>query len=65
MSNLGRPIKGKSRRVPITVHVSIDTLDKIDKYVEEHVGLTKSDFYNNACIFYMKHLGILKDDDSE
>ena len=30
----GRPMKGRTRRVPITVHASVGTLDIIDDYVE-------------------------------
>ena len=66
----GRPLKGKSRRVPITVHAPIDTLDIIDEYTEERDqqqdgAYSRSDFYNEAATFYLKHLGRLPKDEQE
>lgn len=66
----GRPLKGKSRRVPITVHAPIDTLDIIDEYTEERDqqqdgAYSRSDFYNEAATFYLKHLGRLLEDEPE
>jgi transcriptional regulator of met regulon len=66
----GRPLKGKSRRVPITVHAPIDTLDIIDEYTDERDqqqdgAYSRSDFYNEAATFYLKHLGRLPEDEQE
>jgi len=66
----GRPLKGKSRRVPITVHAPIDTLDIIDEYTEERDqqqdgAYSRSDFYNEAATFYLNHLGRLPEDEPE
>lgn len=60
----GRPLKGKTRRVPITVHAPIDMLDIIDKYTEERDqqqdgAYSRSDFYNEAATFYLKRIGKL------
>ena len=66
----GRPLKGRSRRVPITVHASVGTLDIIDEYVEERKKqqerqYSRSDFWNEAATMYMKHLGIAPEEDEE
>jgi len=70
MANYGRPMKGKTRRVPITVHSSVGVLDIIDDYVEERDrrqegAYSRSDFYNEAATFYLKHLGRLPEDEQE
>ena len=67
---LGRPMKGRSRRVPITVHASVETLDIIDTYVEEQSQqqerqYSRSDFWNEAATTYMKQLGIAPEDDGK
>lgn len=66
----GRPMKGKSRRVPITVHASVETLDIIDRYVEERSQqeehqYSRSDFWNEAATIYMKQLGIAPEDEEK
>lgn len=66
----GRPLKGRSRRVPITIHASVETLDIIDTYVEEQSQqqerqYSRSDFWNEAATMYMKQLGIAPDDEEE
>lgn len=66
----GRPLKGRSRRVPITVHASVETLDIIDDYVEEQSQqrenqYSRSDFWNEAATMYMKRLGIAPEDEEE
>lgn len=66
----GRPLKGRSRRVPITVHASVETLDIIDDYVEaqnqqRESQYSRSDFWNEAAAMYMKQLGIAPDDKEE
>ena len=70
MAGYGRPLKGSSRRVPITVHASVKTLDIIDTYVEEQSQqregqYSRSDFWNEAATMYMKYLGIAPDDEKE
>ena len=40
----GRPLKGRTRRVPVTVYVPTDLLDAIDDYIEEKGGYTRSEF---------------------
>jgi hypothetical protein len=69
MAGYGRPLKGKTRRVPITVHTAIGILDIIDQYVEERnqeeKSYSRSDFYNEAAIFYFKQLGKLLEDEYE
>lgn len=61
----GRPMKGKFRRVPTTVHIPTGTLDIIDDYLEEQPGTTsRSDFIVAAIDAYLKQLG-LADDDGE
>lgn len=62
MAGYGRPLKGKSRRVPITVHSTIGVLDAIDDYVEERDSqeqraYSRSDFFNEAALLYLKQLG--------
>ncbi len=62
MAGYGRPLKGKSRRVPITVHSSIGMLDTIDAYVEERDkaekgAYSRSDFFNEAALAYLRQLG--------
>lgn len=59
----GRPLKGKSRRTPITVHVPAGLLDTIDEYTEqrdsrEDGAYTRSDFFCEAALAYMKALGM-------
>lgn len=61
----GRPMKGKFRRVPTTVHIPTGTLDIIDDYLEEQPGTTsRSDFIVAAIDAYLKQLG-LQDDTGE
>lgn len=64
----GRRMKGTSRRVPITVHAPLNRLDQIDSYVEERnetegKAFSRSDFYEEAAEFYLKHLGKLQTDE--
>ena len=68
MANYGRPMKGKSRRVPITVHSSVGLLDIIDELVEkrdqeENGAYSRSDFFNEAALAYLKQLGFDLDDE--
>lgn len=58
----GRPMKGKTRRVPTTVHISTGTLDIIDDYLEERGGLvSRSDFINEAINEHLRRLGLVED----
>lgn len=70
MANYGRPLKGKTRRVPITVHSSVGMLDIIDEYVEERDqqqdgAYSRSDFYNEAATAYLRQLGKLPEEEAE
>ena len=65
MANYGRPMKGKSRRVPITVHSSVGLLDIIveKRDPEENGAYSRSDFFNEAALAYLKQLGFDLDDE--
>ncbi len=70
MAGHGRPLKGKTRRVPITVHTAIGILDIIDQYVEERnqeekTAYSRSDFYNEAARLYLEHLGRLPEEEKD
>lgn len=59
----GRPMKGKYRRVPATVHIPTGTLDIIDDYLEERnakdgTKITRSDFIVEAIDARLKELGL-------
>jgi len=60
---LGRPLKGGSRRTPITIHAPYKIIEIIDDYVAacaEKTGIaySRSDFYNDAAIAMLDALGI-------
>ena len=62
----GRPMKGKYRRVPATVHIPTGTLDIIDNYLEERndkdgTKITRSDFIVEAIEAHLKELGLAED----
>ena len=64
----GRPLKGKSRRVSVTIHSPVGLLDIIDNYVEERDSqekraYTRSDFFGEVALLYLRQLGL--DPDSE
>ncbi len=66
----GRPMKGKYRRVPATVHIPTGTLDIIDEYLEErnaHDGtkITRSDFIVEAIEAHLKKLGLSEENGSD
>lgn len=70
MATYGRPLKGKTRRVPITIHAPVGMLDIIDEYTEEQdqqqeAAYSRSDFYNEAATFYLKHLGRMPEEEPE
>jgi hypothetical protein len=69
MARYGRPLKGRTRRVPITVHTAIGILEIIDQYVEERAQeektYSRSDFYNEAARLYLEHLGRLPEEEKE
>lgn len=70
MAGYGRPLKGRTRRVPITVHTAIGILDIIDQYVEERnqeekTAYSRSDFYNEAARLYLEHLGRLPEEEKD
>ena len=60
---LGRPLKGRDRRVQIGVYVAGSVVDAIDAYVEardiaERRSYSRSDFINEAIEKHMKDLGL-------
>lgn len=60
----GRPMKGKYRRVPTTVHIPTGTLDIIDDYLEQQGGkVSRSDFIVAAIDAYLKQIGLADDGD--
>ncbi len=70
MAGYGRPLKGKTRRVPITVHAAMGMLETIEEYVEERNqqqegAYSRSDFYNEAAVLYLKHLGRLPEEEQD
>ncbi len=63
----GRPMKGGSRRAPITVHAPGRIVEIIDEHVEEYAAQTetaysRSDFYNEAAIALLRSRGIEVED---
>lgn len=59
----GRPMKGKYRRVPTTVHIPTGTLDIIDDYLEEQGGnVSRSDFIVAAIDEHLKRLHLVESD---
>jgi metal-responsive CopG/Arc/MetJ family transcriptional regulator len=67
-SKYGRPMKGKTRRVPTTVQMPTGILDIIDEYVEKKDAATegaysRSDFINEAVKVYMREKGMLPADE--
>lgn len=66
----GRPMKGKFRRVPATVHIPTGVLDIIDNYLEERnaqdgTKITRSDFIVEAIEAHIKKLGLEESPGSE
>lgn len=64
----GRPMKNKTRRIPVTVHIPMGTLEIIDGYVEKEASdkvYSRSDFYNEAVEAFLKSKGIVVDEDDE
>ena len=69
-SKYGRPMKGKTRRTPVTIQVAVGLLDIIDEYVEERdareiAAYSRSDFFNEALRTYMKAKGMLPASDEK
>lgn len=59
----GRPMKNKTRRVPITVHIPVGMLELIDRYTETcGTAYSRSDFYNDAAVALLQSKGIQVDD---
>lgn len=53
----GRPMKGRTRRFPITVNVEQGTLEEIDKFVEtrqQEGPYSRSDFYEEAAALLLQ-----------
>ena len=67
---LGRPMKGKDRRLQIGVYVAGSVVDIMDAYVEGRKATgqwsySRSDFINEAIDKHMKDLGLIEGDDDE
>lgn len=66
---LGRPMKGKDRRMQIGVYVAGSVIDLIDEYVAERQvtqrSYSRSDFFNEAIEKHMKDLGMIGGDRDE
>ena len=54
----GRPLKGKAKRLHITVSADPSTVEEIDKYVElrqqEQPSYSRSDFYEEAAMLLLQ-----------
>ena len=65
----GRPLKGKERRFPITIHTTQQMLDHIDAYVDDRASkgeaYSRSDFFNEAAETQLQHLGRWSDQDED
>ena len=62
MAGHGRPMKGKSRRIPLTVNAPLALVDAIDEYVAERDAMedgsySRSDFYTEAAIAFLQAKG--------
>lgn len=70
MSNnkMGRPKKGKDRRIDVKVYITGSVLETIDDYVaerqQERRGYSRSDFFNAAVEKYMQDLGLAEREDN-
>jgi len=66
-TTLGRPMKGRDRRIPTTVQISNSVLEILDDYVEERRaagerGYSRSEFINEAMEKLMKERGLIPKD---
>jgi hypothetical protein len=64
-TKLGRPLKGNSHRVPITIHIDPEILKSIDDIVAEergkgHTGYSRSELINYVTFGYMESLAKAK-----
>jgi metal-responsive CopG/Arc/MetJ family transcriptional regulator len=56
-------MKGRTRRVPISVHAPLDTLEAIDEFVQNQGGsYSRSDFYEEAAQRFLRQLGRLNEE---
>ena len=67
---LGRPLKGKDRRVQIGVYVAGSVIDMMDGYVAKRQAVevrsySRSDFINEAIEQYMTSLGLIEGKDDQ
>ncbi|MEA4832431.1 hypothetical protein SDC9_159680 [bioreactor metagenome] len=65
----GRPMKGATRRIPITIHTTTGMIDTIDAYVDEqrregHRAYSRSDFFNEAVTLYLHQLALTPESDN-
>jgi hypothetical protein len=61
---LGRPPKGKDRRIELSVYVAGSTVAILEEYLAERQaterGYSRSDFFNEALEKHMADLGLLE-----
>lgn len=62
---LGRPLKGKKKRIQITIYADMDVLNALDElvYQQQMAGdrsASRSEEYNKAMKKHLRDLGILK-----
>jgi len=70
MAGHGRPLKGKTKRAPITVHAAKGMIETIDEYVKERKqqqegSYSRSDFYNEAAVLLLKSLDRLPEEEKD
>ena len=64
----GRPMKGKSRRLPVTIHIPADLLPIIDAHVDERAdemksAYSRSEFVVEAVVALLRSRGVAVDDE--
>jgi cobalamin-dependent methionine synthase I len=67
-TKLGRPTKGKGRRIELSVYVSNSTIDTVEAYVAERQqterNYSRSDFFNEAAEKHLQALGLVEPEDT-
>jgi hypothetical protein len=68
MAAMGRPMKGKNRRIQTTIYAESRLLDIIESIVAEkqnggESGYSRSEFYHEAAVMYLKHLGKMPEEE--
>ena len=67
-NKVGRPTKGKARRIELSVYVPSGTVDTIEEYVADRQqaerGYSRSDFFNEAIEKHLRDLGITEPEET-